>query len=195
MRLQEILNEHVVNLLTPDEKKKYAELVWDMLQTSYAPRGGFNTSANVDELISKSGMWKLIVRNGVLTAVQIYRDQYGRKGIGIGSNGTRTGIQDVKQLLLGNSKTKRAWSEVSGAPEKLYTRLGAQPIPNKFAPFLSKHPIINYDEDGYHHTRLVHGVPRTKIMYGTAILSKEDQEALKAQGIDLTDLPPNIKLL
>ena len=166
-----------------------------MLQTAYAPLGGFSTAENIDELIyKKSGLWKAISRNGHLTAVHIYKNQFGSKGIGIASDGTVQGKKDVKMLLRSDIATKRMWIEVSGIPEKLYQQYGATAISSKFAPILTKHEILSYDPDGYHYTRLIHGQPKEKIIYGTVRLSSIDKEYLKAHDIEIHDLPSNIEV-
>jgi hypothetical protein len=194
MLIKELLIERIVNLFKADEKQKYADEVWDVLQQSYAPIGGFGTSATVDELIEKSGLWKLVVRNGNISALEIYRDQFGRKGIGLGTNGTYQGKKDLRMIIKDSIKYKRSWAEVSGKPEYIYKKYGGIPISATYAELLTKHPIISINDDGYHYTRLIYGVPKEKIIYGVINLSLQDREMLRSKGIKLHELPQNIKL-
>jgi hypothetical protein len=194
MRLHEILVERVLNLRTPEEKEKYANQVWDVLQASYAEIGGFGTAATIDELIKKFSLWKVVVRNGDVTAVKVYRDQFGRKSVGVGTNGTYQGKKDIKMMMQDDVKTGRMWVEVSGKPEQLYRKFGAMPIDAKYAEILTKHPIMSISPDGYHYTRMIAGKPHEKIIYGVVNLSPEAVEYLKNQGINPHELPPGVKL-
>ena len=81
-----VLLERIINLFN-DDKWEYAQQVWDILQRSYQYIGGFKTASSIEELIGKSGMWKLVIRNGNISALQIYKDQYGRKLIASGTDG------------------------------------------------------------------------------------------------------------
>src|ERR1700741_3909740 len=154
MKSTEFLTEHIVNLLTPQDKQKYAIVVWDLLQQSYAPAGGFHSAASPEELITKSGLWKLMRRDGKITVAAIYRDQNGRKSIAAGTDGSQQGKKDYMAIKNADVSMNRAWAEVSGAPEKILLRSGAKPIPAKFAPLLTGKEIVEYNPDGFHYTRL-----------------------------------------
>src|ERR1035441_1892353 len=195
MRIREVIFERIVNLTTSVEKQKCVDQVWDILQTSYAPiDGGFMTADTKEELINRFPLWKLVIRNGLITAVMIEKEQFGRKSIAVGSDGTAPGKQDVKMLMKNAITSKRTWAEVSGAPEAIYRNFGAIPIESKYAEILSKHSVVSYNEDGYHYTRLFNGHPKEKIIYGVAILQPSDVDLLQSKGISLHELPANIKL-
>lgn len=193
MRANELLSERIVNAFDQSKKQKYADQVWDILQKSYAKLpGGFGTASSIEELIEKSGLWKIIVRNGQVTAVNVYRDQHGRKSIASGTDGSRQGKLDYKMIKDEDVKLGRAWAEVSGAPAAMLAKLGAKPIPSKFAKILTGKHIISYDPDGYHYTRLIAGDPHEKIMYGVINLTPELEQTLKDNGIQLNQLSPDI---
>lgn len=194
MKINEvILTERVVNLFNPDEKQKYAKPVWDMLQTAYEPSGGFGSAASIEELIDKTALWKLVVRDGNISALAIYKDSQGRKGIASASDGSFQGKKDYRMIRQDDIKLKRSWAEVSGGPEAIIKKLKGEPLPNKFAPILTGKKILNYNDDGIHYTRLIAGVPREKVIYGFVQLSPEMEQKIEAAGIDLQDLPPNIQ--
>ena len=189
MRAKEILYERIVNLHRYDNKDKYGEEVWNILQKSYEPVGGFKTAVSLEELIEKSGMWKLVVRNGLVTAVKIYRDQFGRKSIASGSDGSRQGKKDVFMMMKDDVKYGRTWAEVSGPVEKLMGKFGATPIPAIYAEYLSKKKILSISTDGYHYTRLIEGEPHEKIMFGVPQLTPKNILELESQGISLNHWP------
>lgn len=171
MRFKEFLIETYINVIRPKDKRKYASQVWDILQNSYASLpGGFATAATIDELIEKSWMWKLVKKNDKIVAVQIYKDQYGRKGIAGGTDGSYTGKIELNKIIIDDIKLNRSWAEVSGAPEHIMTKLGASPIPNTLAATLTGKEILSLNDDGFHYTRLIAGKPYEKIIFGTVNL-------------------------
>jgi hypothetical protein len=181
MRAAEFLTETYINAISPADKQKYAEQVWDMLQASYASLpGGFATAATIDELIQKSLLWKMVKRDGKIVAVQIYKDQYGRKGIAGGSDGSSIGKTEVSKIIADDIKLNRSWAEVSGSPERIMTKLGAQPIPNTLAAMLTGKEILELNPDGYHYTRLIAGEPHEKIMFGTVNLPADIVNKIEA---------------
>ena len=86
---------------------------------------------------------------------------------------------------------RRAWSEVSGAPEKLMAKAGAKAVPAMYAGILTGKEILDINPDGYHYTRLIMGNPYEKIIYGWINVNAELAAKLQAAGIQLHDLPEN----
>ena len=194
MNISELLIERVVNAFDPTKKQHYATQVWDLLQKSYSTvPGGFGTAATIEELIEKSGLWKLVVRDGRVTAAGIYRDQHGRKSIAAGTDGTTQGKKDYLMIKDADVKLGRAWAEVSGAPERIMAKSGAKPLPAKFAEVLTGKEILEYNPDGYHYTRLIAGDPHEKVIYGVINMTPELEQQLTKAGISLKDLPQNFK--
>lgn len=194
MKINDILLERVYNAFTSTDKMKYADQVWAVLQQSYSKlRGGFGTASSLEELIEKSGLWKVVVRDGKVSAVNIYKDQHGRKSIASGTDGTPQGKKDFMMIKNEDVKFNRAWVEVSDAPEKILARMGAKPIPSKFAGPLTGKEILDYNSDGYHYTRLIAGEPHEKIIYGIVNLDPKLEEKLRNAGISTHELPGNIR--
>lgn len=182
------LLEHFVNLTNPSAKLQYADEVWEILQKSYAKIGGFKSAASPEELISDSGLWKVVTRLGRVTAVSIYKDSFGRKSIASGTDGTPQGKADFFLIKDEDIKLKRAWSEVSGPLERIMEKSGAKKLPSKYASILTGKPILALNEDGYHYTRLIAGHPHEKIIYGSVNLTEKDVRKLKDLGVNLHDL-------
>lgn len=170
--LENMLNERYVNLYTPQEKLKYADEVWDILQKSYQKIGGFKSAENVQDLIDKSSLWKMVRKNDKIVAVAIYKDQRGRKSIAMGAEvgpdgkATKEGRDAIMSIIIEDIKLKRSWSEVSGAAEHLKVKQGATRIPNKYAAELTGKEIIELNPDGYHYIRMIAGKPYEKIIVG-----------------------------
>lgn len=208
MRYREFLIERVLNLHTPEEKMSYAKQVWDMLQRSYQKIGGFKSAANLEELINTPGYWKIIRRGDKITAVNIYKKSSKTKTPKVIASATETyfdpdkqrykatpqGLSDYEMIKRDDIKMKRSWAEVSGPAETVMKKSGASPIQNQYAEFLTGKKIIDKSEDGYHYTRLIHGEPHEKIIYGFVNLSDEGREELMTKGIDVNELPANIKI-
>lgn len=194
MHIKELLIERVVNAFDNLKKQQYADQVWNIMQRSYRNiPGGFGTAASVEELINKSGLWKMIVRNGVVTAANVYKDSAGRKSVASGTNGTPQGKQDWALIKSEDVKMKRAWGEVSGKAESAIAATGAKALPNKFAAALTGKEILELNPDGFHYTRLIAGEPHEKIIYGTVNITPELSKTLAAQGIELHTLPDNFQ--
>lgn len=193
MRAKEFITERVLNLFDRPSKERMADKVWAMLQHSYGNLpGGFATASTIEELIKKSSLWKVVVRNGEPTAAILYKDQFGRKGIASCQDGSKQGIRDYMMIRNADTALDRSWAEVSGKPEAVMAKSGAKKIPAKFAHILTKKNILSYNPDGYHYTRLINGHPHEKVIYGAVRLSPSDVDYLVSQGISLHDLPTNL---
>lgn len=165
MKYRDLL-EHIVNAWSKDEMEKHKNEVWELLQTAYRDIGGFAAASDPNDLIASTTLWKMVRRDGKIIAVVVYRDQYGRKSLGMGHDGTRASIAEALAIIGEDISRLRSWAEVSGAPEKLMMRKGAIPIPNRYAAALTGKSILSYNDDGYHYTRLIGGKPYEKIIVG-----------------------------
>lgn len=207
MKSTEFLTERVLNLWSPEQKAKYADIVWDMLNRSYQKMGGFKSAANVEELIDTPGLWKLVQRGDTITALGIYKPSEKTKNMKSIAAATETEIDPEKNIYVATEQGKkdlmlikgedvrlnRSWVEVSGPAEKLMLKMGAKPVPNKFAEFLTGKRILELNSDGYHYTRLIQGEPHEKLIVGFINLSPAGAEQLKGMGLDPKEFPDNMK--
>jgi len=166
IKFTELLTERYVNLFKTDIVK-YIDEIWEILQKSYAPIGGFLTASSKEDLIRKSWMAKCVKKDNKLVAVRLYKDQYGRKGIAGGTDGSSIGKQWFMKMIQEDIKFSRSWTEVSGAMEHILRKNGAEPIPNYMAKELTGKDILEFNPDGYHYTRMIAGEPHEKIIFGT----------------------------
>jgi hypothetical protein len=203
MKSHEFLTERVLNLHTPEDKAKYADQVWDLLRKSYANLGGFKSAANKEELVATPGYWKVIKRGKKITAVNLYRKIPQTSTFKVYASGAETeldpktqeyrvteqGKKDYISIKKADITQKRSWAEVSGPAAAFVKRLGAKPIPNKYAGALTDKAILALDPDGIHYTRLIMGEPHVKAMYGFVGLTPEQKKSLEIKGLEIHDLP------
>lgn len=99
----QLLLERYINLFGKDEIKPYINDIWNIMQKSYEPIGGFLTANSPEELLEKVWMAKLVRKEGKIVAAMLYKDKYGRKSIAAGSDGSEIGRQAVKQMMKEDS--------------------------------------------------------------------------------------------
>ena len=111
------IRESFVNLIgasSKDERRKYGDEVFTMLQNSYASVGGIKGTgfANVEDMINKIPFWKLYFHKGKLQTVIMYKDSSGRKLVAVGSDGTPRS----KKIFI--SIFKHSWDVAWGETSK-----------------------------------------------------------------------------
>jgi hypothetical protein len=165
--ISSIILERFVNLHTKQEMLPYIDTIWDILQKSYAPIGGFLTASSKEDLINKTGLAKLVRKDGKIVAVKIYKDDKGRKSIAAGTDGSEEGKRWLIKMFQEDVNLGRAWGEFSGKAEHLMLKHGGVPMPNALAAQVLGKPIISLHPDGFHYTREIMGEPHEKILIGT----------------------------
>ncbi|NDC22757.1 MAG: hypothetical protein EBZ49_01320 [Proteobacteria bacterium] len=171
--LEHILVERFVNAISDQDKLKYVDQVWDMMQKAYAPIGGFKSVNSKEELIKDTSIWKMVRKDGKIIAAKLYADKRGRKSIAgaaeVGEDGkaTEEGKKALLSIMIEDIKLNRSWAEVSGKVEHLMLKHGSVPIPNKYAAEILGKEILELNPDGYHYTRMIAGKPYEKVIVGT----------------------------
>ena len=164
------INEHYINLWGDDDSKLiYLDEIWKLIEDSYKKIGG--CSKNKNELLDSKYLWKMVKRGSKITAVTIYKIPGGRKLVIAASDGTSEGKNDLYSILREDISEigRGVFGEYSGALEHLMNKFGAQPIPADVAEKIlndMNKDILSKDPDGFHYTRLINGIERTKIMFG-----------------------------
>jgi len=187
MRATELLTERYFNAFKPEDKTKYAQATWDMLQRSYAPIGGIhgNGFQDIDDMIKSNQMFKVGLSGGKPVMVSVYKNKDGgRKKVALGTDGSKEGILMARDSLAAELSTGRAFGEFSGAvfaavkkmfpPEVLTTFL----VPAKdVSAMINKEIIIGAGPDmktsgendpynQFYYQRKIGGELHTKIAYG-----------------------------
>jgi hypothetical protein len=165
-----ILNETYVNIHTIEDKNKYKNIVWELLQLSYADlEGGYKGANSVEELIEKTSSWKLVKRSNRIVCGVLYKSKYGKKLVALFSDGTNAGKIELKKIIEDEIALKRSWIECSGKVELIYNRRGGVPIPNTIAKEILESmnkEIVSLSDDGFHYKRFIGGKLFEKIMFG-----------------------------
>lgn len=112
--IEQQLNERFINVFTPEEKEKYADVVWDILQKSYGYIGGIKGAgfANKQDMIDNIPFWKLGKHDGAIKSVTMYKDKNGRKSVAQGTDGSREGKLLLKDVI--KNDFGRSYGEKSG---------------------------------------------------------------------------------
>ena len=94
-------------------KRQYGKQVFDLLTKSYAGNGGLFTNGfqNLETMIQKIPMWKMVVNNGVVEAVVMYKDKGGRKSVAMGSTGSPYAKKAISNLFP--AELQRSYGEKS----------------------------------------------------------------------------------
>ncbi|TFG96267.1 hypothetical protein E4H12_11455 [Candidatus Thorarchaeota archaeon] len=158
MKLYEILTERFVNLVSPQQREPYANVVWDMIRDTYSNHtSGLGSGTNISDLLRTPGIWKLAVRDNDVKGGAIYREHRGRKLRLVFHDGTSEGKIEMKRVMTDDIARGRAWGEFSGPLEKVMLQLGGKPVPNDLASKILGKPIAKLDTDGFHYWRSVGG--------------------------------------
>lgn len=156
-------------------REQHRQAIHDILRRSYEEIGGYGgleagteeESQAIHSDISHAGLIKVIHRNGIPTAVALYKKQFGRKLIAVGTNGTEQGKKDFGQIANEDHNLKRAWLEASGKLEHLYkNKIGYPVIHSHKMSALTGKTDIDPVEGSEHYTRSIGGTIKRKIGLG-----------------------------
>lgn len=164
--IKNILLERYINLFKKEDIAHYIDDIWDIMERTYEPIGGFKSASSKEELLNDIYLAKLVRKNNKIIAAALYRDKFGRKAIAKGSDGSSEGKNAIKKIYFEDINQKRAWGEFSGKAESIMLKYGGIPIPNDFAEEILNKEIISKDPDGFHYIRLIQGEPHKKIIIG-----------------------------
>ena len=155
-------------------REKHRQEIHDMIQKAYShpdiggygglKSGSKEESESIHHDISHS-LIKAVKRDGKITAVNMYKKQHGRKSIAVGTDGTTQGKKDLLKSKLEDHEHKRAWGEVSGAPEHISRKMGVPVIAAARAKELLNKEVTPH-ADAEHYDRKIGGEIHTKVMMG-----------------------------
>lgn len=118
LSFKEFLNESFKNLLPKDidQKSKYADEVFSLIQKAYADQNGIHGSGfrNPLDMVKNIPMWKMSMLNGKVTGVALYKDKEGRKRVAIATDGSDHGKKAIGEVMKEDLRMQRAYMEVSG---------------------------------------------------------------------------------
>ena len=156
-------------------KEKYRKQIHDMIQKAYSHPsiGGYGGLKSYSKEESKSihddissSLIKATKRDNKITSVNLYKKHYGRKSIASATDGTEQGKKDWMKNKLEDHEMKRAWGEVSGAPEAISRKVGNPVIPVDKVKHILKGKEISPVGDKGHYERKIGGASHVKIAMG-----------------------------
>lgn len=166
----EFINEHFLTITDKNKMKEYGDDVWDMLQKAYAYIGGVAGADSIDDIINDTDMWKLVRRNGKITAIKAYKfKKGGRKSNCCASDGTEQGKKDLMKIYKedGIMKDRKQYGEYSGKAVSAVLKTGGIPVPASIAQTLLEPKEVTPCKDGWFFTRkLGDGKVHHKLMVG-----------------------------
>jgi hypothetical protein len=173
---EDLLVERVLSIgINPDHEKfrdQYRGQIHDMIRDSYKKIDGYAGHSPGSSEESKaihsdisSSLIKATVRNGKVTSVNMYKKQFGRKSIASGTDGTEQGKKDFLKNKLEDHEQKRAWGEVSKAPEHIAKKMGVPVIPVEKMRKLTGKELEPVGDEG-HYKRKIGSEYHTKIGVG-----------------------------
>jgi hypothetical protein len=117
IRFKQFISEGYKNFIgsnSKDQREKWADQVWEILQKSYAPLGGIKGGgfASKQDMIDNIPFWKLYTRNDRVVAAAFYKDKGGRKSVAVATDGSDLGKKIVQDMFKAGLKT--AYGEKSG---------------------------------------------------------------------------------
>ena len=168
---RKLIKEHYLNLFNQNDREKYKDEVWDVLEKSYENSGGLIGMEDADQLIRETDMWKLCKRNGKIVAAMCYSfKRGGRKTCYGGCDMTRQGKEDLYKIMKADMEQehRQFWTEVSDAIEHIYVdKMHAPMIPAEVAQKLLRNKKFSkIDDDGYHYYRKIGDKVKRKLMVG-----------------------------
>lgn len=178
MRIQPLF-ETFDNLFIADrqQRSRYAEQVWQLLNTAYAPIGGLrgNGFNNVDDMIDNLAMWKLYRRGNTIKAAMMYKDKHGRKRVAIATDGSKDAKQTLARMILDEYRNGgRSYAEISGKSLQFHRHiLGDQQLDDITVPSSDAQQVLQLSDDQFKiidaHTyqRLISGQWHEKRMVGS----------------------------
>jgi hypothetical protein len=155
-------------------REQYRGQIHDMIKKSYSHPsiGGYGGLKSGSEEESKaihsdisSSLIKMTRRGEKITSVNLYKKQFGRKSIAAATDGTPQGKADFMKNKLEDHEMKRAWGEVSGAPEAISMKMGLPVISVEKMKKLTGKTLKPVGDTG-HYERTIGGQPHVKIGVG-----------------------------
>ena len=93
--------KNFIGIESIENRRKWLDQTWDILQQSYKPLGGIRGSGfdTKENMLKKIPFWKLSIKDGVVKAAIFYKDKNGRKLVASATDGTAEGRRAIEQTL------------------------------------------------------------------------------------------------
>ena len=166
-------------ITSTSERVFIADDVFAILQEAYREvKGGLHFSSP-DELVLKTSAWRVIYFHSTIVGVVIYKAKRGLKMVALAlSSHINSSIKRHAKTMLSylfKLTFANTWMEVSESAERFIIRNGGERylIPNTIASKLTGKDVLSLCDDGYHYTREINGIIKTKIIVGNPKLQND----------------------
>ena len=182
------LLEKITNLLSPEEKKFWAEPVYNLLQKAYADIGGLkgNGFRDINDMVQNIPFIKIYRISTEIKGVIAYKDKQGRKIVALGTDGSSEGRKFIISVFRDQLLQGKAYIEASNKCirfiEKIFTPAELKCIiikPDTAQQILPDDKIEPIDDEEY--ARDIGGHMHPKKMLGKPI--QKDGKTLGAPSI------------
>jgi len=163
------INETVINLFKKEDKLKYVDEVWNLLNKAYETIGGIKGSgfSSKKDMINKIKMWKLFRKNGNIIAGLMYKDKDMRKTVAVFTDASKEGKKELENMLRADferSSIEVSHSLMAFIEKKMPSLVKKYAVQtSKVSDILGK-PIEIIDK--YHYKRDINGTVINKMMLG-----------------------------
>ena len=115
-----------------EQREKYGDRLYDMLQKAYEPIGGLKGAGfnSPQDMIDNIPMWKVFRRGNDIKAAMFYKDKGGRKRVAVAPDGTMEGKRMLGKMLNDEYATNRAYAEISGNSLRFHKAILGEDILN-----------------------------------------------------------------
>lgn len=155
------------------EKSFIVDDVFAILEDAYKNvKGGLGFKSR-DELITKTSLWRVIYLNDTIVGVVIYKAKRGLKMVALGIatflNKISTSHVKIKLITIFKNSFATSWMEVSEGVERFVLKNGGDKfvVNNTLATMFTGKEILSLNPNGYHYTREINGVVKSKLIVGT----------------------------
>ena len=162
-----------ISLKNENEMLKHIDSVWAILEEGYANVKGGLFFKSKSELLKTTVLWKVILFQGNVVAVTIYKAKKGLKLVAMSVSKIFRDIAVTALALLIKRDLKTCWMELSEAAERFVMKNGGDNfiVPNYLVEKILGKEVCLAD-DGIHYTRKVMKMNKEKVLLGTILISK-----------------------
>lgn len=162
------LTPKTITLKKENERQKYLDQVWVLLQKAYENvEGGLLFESQLD-LLASTCLWKIVVSSNKVIAVTVYK---AKKGLKLVAMSACKECKKVSIKMLANiikQDLKKCWMELSEKAEEFVLKIVGMEYAlsnTSVAKVLEKEIILC--EDGIHYIRKIKHLKKQKILLGT----------------------------
>lgn len=132
---KEYLQEKIENLFSDEDKEKYIDQIWELIQSSYKSVGGVKGSgfSSKEDIIQNIPMLKIYRKQYKVKIVFAYKSKAGRKKVLMATDGLIDSKEYLKRMIHDEYRTGRSWGELSHGALRFIKTLYTEDELNSFS--------------------------------------------------------------